>query len=67
MFYNPFTLKTLGYIEPPELKSKILKFMVSPLGHYIGYQTSDYLFYLYALDLVNYNHGEAPKVAHRQE
>ena len=66
MFYNPFTLKTLGYIEPPELKSKILKFIITPLGHYICYQTSDFLVYLYALNLVSYHRGESPRPVHRQ-
>lgn len=26
MFYNPFNLKALGYLEPPELKSTIMEF-----------------------------------------
>jgi len=29
IFYNPFTLKTVGYIEPPELKSKIVGFQIT--------------------------------------
>ncbi len=29
MFYNSFTLKALGYIEPPELKSTIINFHIT--------------------------------------
>ena len=49
MFYNPFTLRTLGYIEPPELKSKIVNFQITALGNYIAYQTSDFNFYVQPL------------------
>lgn len=49
IFYNPFTLKTLGYIEPPELKSKVLDFHITSEGNYITYQTSDYSFYVQPL------------------
>ena len=32
IFYNPFTLKSVGYIEPPELKSYITDFQISSDG-----------------------------------
>ena len=46
IFYNPFTLKTLGYIEPPELKSKIVKFHITPEGNHIAFLTSDHTVYI---------------------
>ena len=49
MFYNSFTLKTLGYIEPPELKSTIVSFHITAEGNYIAYHTSDCALYVQPL------------------
>lgn len=66
IFYNPFTLKTLGYIEPPELKSKVLDFQITSEGNYITYQTSDYSFYAQPLELYSYSKYDTIMPAHIQ-
>lgn len=67
MFYNPFNLKALGYLEPPELKSTILDFQITPDGSFISYQTSDYGLYVLPLDLPNYSKYDALQPSHSQK
>lgn len=66
IFYNPFTLTTLGYIEPPELKSKVLLFQISGDGNYIVYHTSDYSLYIHPLELFACNKFETILPVHGQ-
>lgn len=67
MFYNPFNLKALGYLEPPELKSTILEFQITPEGSFICYQTSDFALYVLPLDLQNYSKYDNHPPAHVQK
>ncbi len=66
MFYNPFNLKALGYLEPPELKSTIMEFQITPEGRFIAYQTTDFGFYIFPLDLANYSKYENIQPSHVQ-
>jgi hypothetical protein len=67
MFYNPFNLKTLGYLEPPELKSTIVDFQITPEGKFISFLTTDFGFYILPLDLANYSKYESIQPSHTQK
>ena len=67
MFYNPFTLKALGYIQPVELKCTILDFQLTHDGNFIVYHTSDFDLYIHPLQLYSYNKFENLVAAHSQK
>lgn len=66
IFYNPFSLKTMGYYESPELKSTILDFVVTPQGTHLALQTSDFKCFVQPVKLSNYSQYEYPTPSHSQ-
>lgn len=51
VFYNPFTLSSLGFIEPANMRSSIIQFQVTAEGEYVCYTCEDNSVFIQKIDL----------------
>lgn len=66
IFYEPFSLKTLSYIEPADLKCRIVDFRISSNAGYVCLMTEDNACYFQAVSIGEMPRWESFAPAHKQ-
>ncbi len=66
IFYEPFSLKTLGYIEPADLKCRIVDFRISSNAGYLCFMAEDNSCYFQPVSVGEMSRWESFAPAHKQ-